>query len=411
MSSVIVLGAGMAGVATALELQKLGWAVALVDQGPPGTETSYGNAGIIQAEAVEPHAVPWGLGKLLAMVLGFSNELHYSWRGVLQQGRPLVHYAKYSMPARHHDVSAHYAQLARRATRDHAEFIHDAQAEHLVRRDGFRMMHRTQQGFDRLLELAHRVHTRYGVPVKLLTANELLAAEPPLHEGGAGGVHWLDSWTVSDPGSLVDAYATLFLQRGGTFAHADATTVRATSNRGWRLRSSLGVLEAEHIVVSLGPWSAHFFQRFGVRFPMFYKRGYHRHYAGPQLNLPLMDVGGAYVMAPMRRGLRITTGADIAAWGAPPAPVQLRRAERYARRLVNLGAPVESQPWSGLRPCMPDMLPVIGRVPGFSNLWAHFGHGHQGFTQGPTTAMLLAQLMCGETPALNAQPFHPERFL
>ena len=58
MSNVIVLGAGMAGVSIALQLRKRGWSVVLVDRTEPGLETSYGNAGIIQSEAVEPYAMP-----------------------------------------------------------------------------------------------------------------------------------------------------------------------------------------------------------------------------------------------------------------------------------------------------------------------------------------------------------------
>ena len=55
---VLVLGAGMVGTCTALQLARRGYAVALVDRRAPGRETSYGNAGIIQREAVEPYA-PW----------------------------------------------------------------------------------------------------------------------------------------------------------------------------------------------------------------------------------------------------------------------------------------------------------------------------------------------------------------
>jgi len=411
MPTVMVLGAGMVGVATALQLQKRGWSVLLVDQHQPGRETSYGNAGIIQTEAVEPYALPMEAGRLLRMALGLSNDVHYHWRGLWQQGLALAQYVRYSVPVRHEQVSRAYSQIARRASQDHEEFIRAAQAEPLVRREGFRMMHRTEKGFDRLVEQAHRFHTRYGVPVRILSAADLRAAEPSLRDGGTGGVHWLDSWTCSDPCGLVGAYARLFVERGGTFVQADARSLNGRRNGGWCIQTDAGRLDAEHLVVALGPWSARFFQRFGLRFPMFYKRGYHRHYQGPQLHLPLMDVDGGYVMAPMRLGLRITTGAEIAAWGARPSPAQLFRAEQHARELLDLGPPREARPWSGLRPCMPDMLPVVGKVPGLTNVWAHFGHGHQGFTQGPTTGLLLAQLMSGEPPVLDTAPLSPQRFL
>jgi len=140
------------------------------------------------------------------------------------------------------------------------------------------------------------------------------------------------------------------------------------------------------------------------------KRGYHRHYAGGSpLDLPLGDPAHGYFMAPMTKGLRITTGAELAAPSAKPKPVQLAYAQRAARQLIDLGRPVEAEPWFGTRPCMPDMLPVIGRAPRHLGLWLHFGHGHQGFTLGPVTGRLIAELMSDETPVVDPFPYRPDR--
>ena len=75
MRSAIVLGSGMVGVATALQLQRRGWSVVLVDRREPGRETSYGNAGFIQSEAVRPYAMPRDVASLLRIALGRSNDV------------------------------------------------------------------------------------------------------------------------------------------------------------------------------------------------------------------------------------------------------------------------------------------------------------------------------------------------
>jgi D-amino-acid dehydrogenase len=54
----VVLGAGIVGVATAIQLRKRGLSVALVDRRGPGEETSHGNAGLIQREGVHPYVFP-----------------------------------------------------------------------------------------------------------------------------------------------------------------------------------------------------------------------------------------------------------------------------------------------------------------------------------------------------------------
>ncbi|WP_026380801.1 NAD(P)/FAD-dependent oxidoreductase [Afifella pfennigii] len=123
--------------------------------------------------------------------------------------------------------------------------------------------------------------------------------------------------------------------------------------------------------------------------------------AAPSLPLMATEIGA--VLAPMRQGLRIATGAEIARLGAPLTPVQLQRAETEAAELVALGEPVEAEPWAGVRPCMPDMLPVLGKAPRHPGLWLNFGHGHQGFTLGPTSAILLGEAMSAKPSPLMAQ--------
>lgn len=411
MRSALVLGAGMAGVSAALHLQRRGWSVALVDRTGPGLETSYGNAGIIQTECVEPHPMPRDLATLFAIATGQTNILRYDLLSLPQHLRPLLSYWWHSAPQRHHKITDAYATIIRTATNEHQVLMEAAGVTNLAKHDGFRVLHRTEAALEAALNSAEHLKKIYGVAYKSVTPQELLAAEPALKFGGVGGLHWLDPWPVSDPGALVQAYADLFVQSGGTFVSGDAASLQQTSGKGWRVVTDNGPMEAAHAVVSLGPWSERLMRGFGYDFPMVRKRGYHKHYRAPvTFNLPLMDAANGYLMAPMSRGLRITTGAELTYRHAPATPHQLDRAEELAGDLIELGAPVENAPWLGTRPCMPDMLPVIGEVARHKGLWMHFGHGHQGFTLGPTTGRMLAEMMDGETPFIPAAPFRPERW-
>ncbi len=199
---------------------------------------------------------------------------------------------------------------------------------------------------------------------------------------------------------------------GGTLLLGDAATLEP-SGAGWRVATAAGPVEAEHVVVALGEASARVTRPFGYRPPFFGKRGYHMHYAlngNAVLNHPLIDAESGFLLAPMRRGVRLTTGAEFARADAPPTPVQLARAEPLARGLLPLGDKVDETSWMGVRPCTPDMLPVIGPVPGRAGLWCAFGHAHQGLTLGPTTGRLLADMMAGEAPFLDPAPYRPDRF-
>jgi D-amino-acid dehydrogenase len=171
------------------------------------------------------------------------------------------------------------------------------------------------------------------------------------------------------------------------------------------------VVEAKEAVVALGIWSGDVTKRFGYAPPLFGKRGYHLHFrprGNAGLTRPVASNG--FLLAPMQRGIRLTTGAEFARDAAKPSPVQLARAEPIARSIFPLGDAVEQTPWMGVRPCTPDMLPIIGRAPSQPHLWGAFGHAHQGFTLGPTTGRLLAEMMTGDAPFVDPSPFRAERF-
>jgi D-amino-acid dehydrogenase len=411
MRNVIVLGAGMVGVASALHLQRRGWSVALVDRKQPGQETSYGNAGIIQSEAARPHAMPRDLRSLLAIAARRTNDVDYSLASLPQHLAPLLRYWWHSSPQRHRRISRSYALVIAQATSEHGALIREAGADNLVRRSGYRALHRTQAAFDRAAMVAEKLASEHGVPARVISATELKAAEPGLTEAAAGAIHWLKPWTISEPGGLVAAYADLFTRSGGTFIHGDASTLVQAAGGGWRVSTLHGAIDAEAVVIALGPWSPGLLRQFGYRFTMVRKRGYHRHFSGAsKLDLPLLDAAYGYVVAPMLRGMRITTGAELSGPHASPAPIQLERAERAARELLDLGTAVEATPWSGVRPCMPDMLPVVGPGSRHKGMWLHFGHGHQGFTLGPATGRLLAERMTGEQPFIDGSAFDPARY-
>lgn len=408
-TQIIVLGAGMAGVGAALALQARGHDVALLDRTAPGSETSYGNAGVIQGEAHEPYALPRDPRTLWRIAWKRDNAVDWDVRGLWRAAPSLLPYWLHSAPGRHLRISQAYSAIIRRATRDHAPLIAAAGAEPLIRREGYRMVFRDAASFDDLSHKAEQWKHAYGVDHVIEDSDILAAAEPALKRRLAGAIHWRDAWTCSDPGGLVKAYANLFRTRGGGQIAAETLGIEPLS-AGWRVLTSTGPIEAEHLVVALGPWSPQFLEPLGYRIPMIRKRGYHMHFtpSDAQPRLLMIDAEASAVYAPMRAGLRIATGADLSGNRKEDMPRQLRRARALASELFDLGEPVENAPWSGVRPCMPDMLPVVGAAPRHRGLWFDFGHGHQGFTLGPTTGELLAGLLSGDADPV-ALPLSPSR--
>lgn len=390
MTDVIVLGAGMVGVSTGLALQAQGHAVTIVDRKAPGTETSFGNAGVIQVEAAEPYGLPRDFKTLLRIALGQTNDVFWRAKDLVSMAPALFSYFRHSRPDEHARISRIYSSLTSSATIDHAPLIEAAHAQNIVSRDGLALLFRDERAFDRAALDAERVRQTFGVTSRVLGGTEYRREESALISTPAGAIHFDQSWSCSDPGGLTEAYAHLFQSRGGRIVLGDAGSFEQNES-GWRVTTEEGAVEAEQIVVALGPWSPQLLKRIGYSIPMVYKRGYHGHYRTSfTLRRPFLDAANGVVAASMRQGLRVTTGAALFAPQSEGDVRQLERGRAGLSQLLDIGPRIEEDQWFGTRPCLPDMVPMVGRAPRHKGLWFNFGHGHQGFTLGPTTARLLA---------------------
>ncbi|MDH0733306.1 FAD-binding oxidoreductase [Pseudomonas sichuanensis] len=408
----IVLGAGIVGVSTALHLQARGRQVILIDRDEPGSGTSHGNAGLIERSSVIPYAFPRQFGALLRYGLNRQPDVRYSLLHLPKAAPWLLRYWQQSAPGRVAEAAADMLPLVERCVEEHDALIEAAGLQGLVQAKGWIEVYRDSALFEQakqdVLGLA-----RYGLKYEFLDRGQLQAREQGLDGGVVGGIHWLDPKTVSNPGGLTRGYAALFVQRGGQFLHGDARTLQRTEG-GWQVDTQRGAVIADEVVACLGPQSGELYERLGYHFPLGIKRGYHMHYStrdGAPLQHSVCDTQGGYVLAPMARGVRLTTGIEFAASDAPGNEIQLRRCEALARKLFPaLGERLDDKPWLGRRPCLPDMRPVIGPAPRHQGLWFNFGHAHHGLTLGPVSGRLLAELMTGERPFTDPAPYSAARF-
>ncbi|MEZ0604207.1 NAD(P)/FAD-dependent oxidoreductase [Paraburkholderia sp. IW21] len=409
---VLVLGAGMVGVSCALHLQSRGKSVVLFDRREPGLETSFGNSGIIQREAIEPYELPRKLSFLASAILNRRLDVRFHPRAIGKMAGPLLSYYRNSAKRPHAVISKAYESIIALSLETHGQLIKDANAQSLLGGRGYLTVFRTEKELHALYRKADE-RARHGVGHHKMNGSEVGNLEPSLTGHFVGGVYWTDPITVKSPGDLVQAYAGLFEDRGGDLSIGDASSLTKSADGGWHVKSADGgVIEADEVVIALGPWSVELTSRYGYKPPMFIKRGYHMHFTpkvGRQLNHWVIDAEMGYVVCPMKNGLRLTTGAELAEIDAPMTPLQLAAAEKIARCVFPLGEKVDQKPWMGGRPCMPDMKPVIGAVPFVPGMWCAFGHGHQGFTLGPATGELLADLMTGAKTKIDAAPFAPSR--
>jgi D-amino-acid dehydrogenase len=411
-TDVIVLGAGIVGTSIALQLVRRGLAVALIDRGDPGAETSYGNAGVIEGHTIFPPGFPSDIGSLLRVAFKRAPEANYHLRFLPQVLPWLLQFRANSSVEKMTETARAMRPLFSHAVAEHEELMREAGAERYLRKTGWLKLYRNPKTFAALapeIDLA----ARYGVPLEVLDAGRALELEPSLRPVFHKAVFWGDAASVSNPLAVTRAYLARFAALGGIFLSGDARTL-SRSGGHWRIATDAGSLDAAHAVVALGPWADDLLRPLGIVLPFGLKRGYHRHFQ-PQGNAslarPVLDIDRGYLITPMEQGIRLTTGAEFAARDAPPTPVQFDRLMPAAQQLFPLGPRTDDRTWLGVRPCLPDSRPVIGQAPGLDGLWLAVGHAHWGLTLGPVTGRLLAELMTGAPPFCDPAPYRAERFL
>ena len=408
----IVLGAGIVGVSVALQLAKRGLSVALVDRGGVGEETSYGNSGVIEGSTILPPAFPSRLTALMRVALKQASDANYHWAYLPKVAPWLFKFRANSTPERLAENARANRPLFARALAEHETLMQESGATQYLRKTGWMKLYRDARAFD-ALQGEFDLAKEFGLPLDALDAAGAQKLEPSLHPVFKRAVFWPKAASLSNPYAVTQRYAARFAALGGVTVRGDARTLHRNGHR-WRVETNEGGVDSEQVVVALGPWAPDLLEPMGLKLPMAFKRGYHRHFraqGNAALARPVVDMDYGYLITPMEQGIRLTTGAEFAARDAQPTPVQFDRLMPQARRLFPLGERADDKTWLGSRPCFPDSRPVIGRAPGINGVWLAIGHAHWGLTLGPITGVLLAEMMAGETPFCDPAAYAAERFL
>jgi D-amino-acid dehydrogenase len=408
-----VLGAGIVGVACALELQRQGFAVTLVDKALPGSETSYGNGGVIARSSLIPLNNPSLPKSLLGLLRNDKPQLKYNPWFLLKNfswGRQFVQNSRQQV---FEETAVALDELIRLSTSEHQRLIAQAGISHRLRDTGWVFLYRSEAAFE-AGAFSRKVYKQFDVKTQTLNQAELSEIEPHLMKVFPKALWIRDALSVDNPGETVRAYAALFSQMGGRIILNEVNALNRQADGAWDVLLGTGErLRSEHVVVAFGPWSREFLKRLDFQIPMAFERGYHQHYQTQpdvRLNRPVYDTAKGYILTPMEQGIRLTTGVELTHHLAPSNLDQLRKGELAAREIFPLGAVTQDAIWRGARPTLPDSRPMIGELPGAKNLWAAFGHQHIGFSTSTGTAALLVALMRNQPTPINPAPFKPGRF-
>jgi D-amino-acid dehydrogenase len=408
---VAVLGAGIVGTSVGIAAQQRGLSVVVIDRREPGSETSYGNAGIISSGSILPLNRP-SLWSALPSYLGnTSAALRWDPIWVMRNLDWVVRFlGNAASPSRTRPRAAALHGLIGASLKLHREWIVQAGAGNRIRETGWLKAWRSdavgaaKQEQDFLAE--------FGIKSELLDRQAISALEPNILPVYKTGLLHTQTASVDSPGNVTKAYARMFAGAGGELRQSDIKAIEARDD-GWRVVLGDGAISARHVVVALGPWSADILRPLGYRVPLAVERGYHQEFtpnAARSLQRPIHDADGGFLMTPMENGIRVTSGVELTDRDAPSSFAQLDMVVPMARGVVEFGSAV-GEPWRGARPTLPDSLPMIGPAPRHQGLWLAFGNQHIGFTTGPATGSAIAAMIAQDKPSFDTSAFAPGRYI
>ena len=407
---VVVLGAGIVGVSAAYAVRQQGFSVVLVDRREPGSETSYGNAGILSSGSISPlnNSSLWS-----ALPKYLSNRhaaLRWNIGWTLRNADWVIQFLANATASRTRPRATALHGLIGASLKLHRDWIVKAGAANRIRETGWLKAWRSDA-----TEAAKREQallTEFGIESQLLDRQAISALEPSIVPVYKVGLLHTQTASVDSPGNVVKAYAKMLAGEGGEIRQSDIKSI-VPADGGWRVVLDDATLIARHVVVALGPWSADILRPLGYRVPLAFERGYHREFKpnpARSLQRPIHDADGSFLMTPMEQGIRVTSGVELTDRDAPSSFAQIDAVEPLAREVVEFGEQV-GDTWRGARPTLPDSLPMIGPAPRHSGLWLAFGNQHIGFTTGPATGAAIAAMIKGMPPPFDATPFAPSRYI
>lgn len=405
---VVVVGGGVIGAACAYYLRRAGRDVTLVEQGEFGRGCSHGNCGYVCPSHVLPLAGPGALWGTLKTLLSRNSPLKVRWQLDPAMWRWFWQFAR-KCNQRDLLAAGHAIQALLGSSRTlYDELLQSTLADVEWEPLGLLFVFRTAAAMEHYAATDKLLRSEFNLGAKPYDERALVELEPALKPGSAGAWHYETDGHLR-PDKLMLAWRRVLQDQG----------VEIRENCRWqdividgqlarKIVTSQGELAADQIVVATGAWTPQL-QRL-LRSPIAIQPG-----KGYSLTMPRPQICPRYSMifeehrvaiTPLASTYRIGSTMEFAGYDTSLNPDRLRLLRDGAALYLRepLAEPVLEQ-WYGWRPMTPDSLPFIGRTPAFSNVFLAAGHGMLGVSMSPGTGRLLAELVTGQTPHIDPQPY------
>ena len=407
---IIVIGAGICGVSTAIWLRRSGHKVLLLERSEPGMGTSYGNAGLLAQWAIAPIAEPSLWQNLPHYLIDPMSPLFLKWQYLPKLMPWLIEFLGNANSKTARQTSDALVPLVFDAVAQHKSLSNGTLAANWILDSKFSFAYHNEAAFLKEANL-WAAKSAIGMVPEILTGKEVQEEEPicgPFIKCLAvlsGQGH------IFNPLGYVRELIKVYKGIGGKYLCAKVLEFQISHRGIYAIQTDRGHFECEKAVVTAGVWSKTLMKKIGLKVPLEAERGYHVMYKSPSKvpRNPMMINIGKFSVTPMQGGLRCAGTVELGGLKIGPsnAPIKLVK-KRVSQVFTNFNFD-SSEEWMGFRPSTPDSLPLIGEI-GKTGIFTAFGHQHIGMTAGPKTGKIIAELIDGGNPQINITLYDPNRY-
>ena len=408
-----IVGSGIQGVCTGLQLINKGIPVTIFDkQDPLSTEfkpASYGNAGHFSPYAVLQFNRPDVLYDVPKMLLSSYGPLALKWNYIPKMLNWFLHYFKNCNQKSMLHTAKNMHQILSLSNNAYDEIFQEIDIDGLVEKKGIIYVWTNKNLKSRKLEI--KVRDELGIEQKLLTQKEVLELEPNLNPVFDAGVIYESAMHARDPHGILKKIFKLFLEKGGNFIQTTVKSLEQTSINETVVRSENDEYKFEKTVIASGAFSKKLTDQLGENIPLDTERGYHVHFKNKDnlIKRPVIFLDRGFGLTPMNQGLRAVGTVELGGLQNPLSKKRIEYITRCAKELLPQLGKHEDE-WLGFRPTLPDFLPIMGPSLKNKNIIYAFGHHHLGWTLGAVTGKIVSGMVTGEKTNLDLSPYSSKRF-
>jgi D-amino-acid dehydrogenase len=410
----LIVGAGVAGLASALALLHDGRGVCVIDAGRVGGGASHGNCGTLTPSHAPPLAAPGTIGRALKWMLTPDAPLYVPPRFDPALWRWLLGFA---MRCNHRDwlASARAKSTLLNDSRQRiADWVRDYGLQCEFMESGEDYVFHDRRAMDHELRELPLLRD-FGIGAEVIDGAAYEREEPSLKPGVTGAIRFAGDAALR-PDRYVAELARAVRERGGIIVEHCALHALEADASGVRATTAHGAMRAKDAVIATGAWSPTLARASGrpwLRRAIQPGKGYSITYSAPPVvpKRPLTLREVSVCVTAWGSGFRLGSTMEFSGYDSTLNERRLGALERGARKYLHHPVgPELRERWFGWRPMSRDDIPLIGRAPGHDRLWLATGHGMMGVGMSAGTGQLVADLVAGRTPAVDPAPFDPARF-